>query len=408
MKEYESLIKLYYKHYKTDEIYELRLNNPCTYITDLEISPILRGERVKDKKYPLFYLPIIDLSLLEQKIYLNSKEILILESKLPNAAKLACIKDIMANEITRSNGIEGVHSTKKDIYESMNLEKSTRYSGIVNKYIQIIENNIQNIDSPKQIREMYDEIFKEDILKNPENQLDGILFRKEGIHVSDSKNSTIHTGDLSEDMIISHINDLINFMNRHDLTCLIKGAVVHYYFEYIHPFYDGNGRFGRYLFSMYLARKIDIYTGLSLSYAIFENKKKYSDLFVETSNVKNYGEITFFIKGMLEFIVKGQESIIQMLNDKILKLNYAEAYIENLDDISSKEKNILFIYIQNYIFAKDNPLTDNELLDCISNINSLPTLKRYLEKLTELDYITQISKRPIIRTLSDKVKEILY
>lgn len=408
MKEYESLIKLYYKHYKTDEVYETRIENPCSYITNLKISPILRGERVNSTNYPLFYLPINELSLLEQNIYFNSKEILILESKLPRAAKLACIKDIMANEITRSNGIEGVHSTKRDIYESMNLEKSTRYSGIVNKYIQIIENKIQNIDSPRQIREMYEEIFKEDILKNPDNQLDGILFRKEGIHVSDSKNSTIHTGDSSEEMIIRHINDLIEFMNRQDITCLIKGAIVHYYFEYIHPFYDGNGRFGRYLFSMYLARKIDIFTGLSLSYAIFENKKKYSDLFLDTSNVKNYGEITFFIKGMLEFIIKGQESIIQMLKERILKLDYASSYIENLKDLDEKQKNILFIYIQNYIFSKENPLTDNELLDNISDINSLPTLKKHLKKLTELGYIVQISKRPIIRKISNKVEEILY
>lgn len=113
MKEYESLIKLYYKHCNTDEIYKIRIENPCTYVTNLEISPILRGERVKNIKYPLFYLSTVELSLLEQSIYMNSKKILILESKLPNVAKSSCINDIMANEITRSNGIEGVHSTKK-------------------------------------------------------------------------------------------------------------------------------------------------------------------------------------------------------------------------------------------------------------------------------------------------------
>lgn len=209
-------------------------------------------------------------------------------------------------------------------------------------------------------------------------------------------------------MILDHINNLIEFMNKNDLPSLIKGAIVHYYFEYIHPFYYGNGRFGRYLFSMYLARKIDIYTGLSLSYAIFENKKKYSDLFLNTSNVKNYGEVTFFIKGMLEFIIKGQESIIEMLNDKILKLTYAESYIDKLKDIGLEEKNILYVYIQNYIFAKDNPLKDKELLNYTSNINSLPTLRRYLKELTDLDYITMVSKKPIIRTVSNKVKEILY
>lgn len=408
MKEYESLIKLYYKHFDTKEVYKSRIESPCAYVTDLEISPILRGERVKDVKFPLFYVSLVELSLLEQNIFYNSKEIISLSSRLPRTANLACVRDIMMNEIEKSNGIEGVHSTKKELYESINSEKTTRFYGIVNKYIQIIEEKTKKIETPKEIRDLYDEIFKKDILKNPENQLDGVLFRKDRIHVSDSKNSTIHTGDSSEKMILDHINSLIEFMNKQDLPSLVKAAIVHYYFEYIHPFYDGNGRFGRYLFSMYLARKIDIYTGLSLSYAIFENKKKYSDLFLNTSNIKNYGEVTFFIKGMLEFIIKGQESIIEMLKDKILKLTYAESYIDKLEDIREEEKNILFIYIQNYIFAKDNPLTDKELLSYTSNISSLPTLRRYLKKLTDLEYITQVSKKPIIRTVSNKVKEILY
>ncbi len=193
-----------------------------------------------------------------------------------------------------------------------------------------------------------------------------------------------------------------------DIPSLIKGAIVHYYFEYIHPFYDGNGRFGRYLFSMYLARKIDIYTGLSLSYAIFENKKKYSDLFLDTSNRKNYGEITFFVKGMLEFIIQGQESIIKMLKDKILKLNFAKSYIDKLKELDFEEKNILYIYIQSYIFAKNNPLTDKELLTYTSGIKSLPSLRHRLKKLAELNYIEEVSKKPITRTVSDKVKEILY
>ena len=408
MKEYESLIKLYYKHFDTKEVYKSRIESPCAYVTDLEISPILRGERVKDVKFPLFYVSLVELSLLEQNIFYNSKEITSLSSRLPRTANLACVRDIMMNEIEKSNGIEGVHSTKKELYESINSEKTTRFYGIVNKYIQIIEEKTKKIETPKEIRDLYDEIFKKDILKNPENQLDGVLFRKDRIHVSDSKNSTIHTGDSSENMILDHINSLIEFMNKQNLPSLVKAAIVHYYFEYIHPFYDGNGRFGRYLFSMYLARKIDIYTGLSLSYAIFENKKKYSDLFLNTSNVKNYGEVTFFIKGMLEFIIKGQESIIEMLNDKILKLTYAESYIDKLKDIGLEEKNILYVYIQNYIFAKDNPLKDKELLNYTSNINSLPTLRRYLKELTDLDYITMVSKKPIIRTVSNKVKEILY
>lgn len=190
----------------------------------------------------------------------------------------------------------------------------------------------------------------------------------------------------------------------------MKASIVHYYFEYIHPFYDGNGRFGRFLFSMYLARKVDIYTGLSLSYSIFEDRKKYAELFLNTSKVKNYGEVTFFVIGMLNFIVNGQESIIQMLKNKILKLNYAEKYIESIKtsyNLSKSECNILFIYIQNYIFAKENPLLDKELLKYVEGAKSIQTLRRRLNKLTELELITSISQKPLIRTIGDIIKEVL-
>lgn len=332
MAQYESLEKLHFKGENVVEEYQKRIENCCTYNTELKIYPILRGERVVKEQYSLFCLPINEINLLQEKIFLNSKEIMELDSELPAAAKFACINDIMTNEITKTNGIEGVHSTKKEIYESMDQKKTTRYSGIVNKYTQIILNNVENIDSPEQIRKMYDDIFLEDILKNPENKLDGTLFRKGRINVSNGASS------------------------------------------------------------------------------IFEDRKKYAELFLNTSKVKNYGEVTFFVIGMLNFIVNGQESIIQMLKDKILKLNYAEKYIDSIEtsySLSEIECNILFIYIQNYIFAKENPLPDKELLKYVKGIKSIQTLRRHLDNLTTLDLITLVSKKPLIRTISNTIKEVL-
>lgn len=406
---YESLEKLHFKGKNVAEEYKKRFDNECSYNTELKIYPILRGERVTEEQYPLFYLPINEINLSQEKIFLNSKKIIELNSELPTAARFACINDIMTNEITKTNGIEGVHSTKREIYESMSQKKVTRYSGIINKYTQIIANNIETIDSPEQIRKIYDDIFSDDILKNPENQLDGVLFRKDKINISNGVNN-IHSGDPSEEIIMEHINDLINFMNKKDIPTLIKASIVHYYFEYIHPFYDGNGRFGRFLLSSYLSRKIDIYTGLSLSYSIFEDKKKYADLFFDTSKVKNYGEMTFFIIGMLNFIIKGQESIIRMLQEKMLRLNYAEKYIEELKttyNLSKIESNILFIYVQNYIFAKENPLPDKELLKYVNNIKSINTLRRHLNNLTNLSLLNLVKNKPYVRIINNTIKEVL-
>lgn len=119
----------------------------------------------------------------------------------------------MVNEIIKSNGIEGVHTTKKDIYNSMESQKATRFSGIIKKYQQIINENIEKITSPAEIRKIYNDIFEEDILKNPDNHLDGELFRKESIHISNGIEN-IHTEDSNEKVIIKHLWDLIEFMNK--------------------------------------------------------------------------------------------------------------------------------------------------------------------------------------------------
>ena len=402
MNNYLELLKLYYQKANIEEELNKRLENPCVYKTSLYISPILRGERVS-KEVELFFLPIKNVLMLQDEIIQNSRDILNLSNELPEVALNYCVREIMVNEIIKSNGIEGVHTTKKDVYDSMNSNKKYRFSGIIKKYKQITENKIEKINSAEEIRKIYDEVFSEEIMINPENQLDGKLFRKGLVYVTDSSMKNVHLGDSNEELILKHIKNLIIFMNKKDINFLLKACITHYYFEYIHPFYDGNGRFGRLIFSMYLARKLDVFTGLSLSYAIFSEKEKYSKLFLNTSNSKNFGEITFFLIGTLELIKKGQESIMKMLEDKIEKLNFSRNYLNNLN-LSDLEKDIMFVYIQNHIFSNSD-LEDKELCKIINM--SRPTLKNNIEQLIKKEYLTKISKKPITHVLSDKLQKVI-
>lgn len=402
---YKELSKMFYIVDDIDKEVKKRIDNPCTYETNLSIQPILKGKRDTKKSYNIFYLPIKDILLLQEKIFLNSDKIKELSLKLPMIAKESCTREIMTNEIIKSNNIEGVHTTKKDVYHSLTSKKTTRLTGIINKYKQIINNNIDKITTPEEITKLYTDIFKDDILKNDENKIDGILFRKKPIHISDGF-KYIHSGEPNEETITKHITDLIEFMNKKDINSLVKACITHYYLEYVHPFYDGNGRFGRLLFSMYLAKKLDVFTGLSLSYAIFQEKEKYYKLFSKVSELKNYGEITFFIVGMLDTISKGQENIIELLNNKILKLNYARNYIKTLS-LNNIESSILYIYIQDFIFSDMENLKDLELLEILKDkkIKSRLTLNKYLKNLVDKNILLKVSNNPSYHILTDNIKE---
>ena len=88
---------------------------------------------------------------------------------------------------------------------------------------------------------------------------------------------------------------LLNFLNiPSKITPIIKIAISHYYFGYIHPFYDGNGRTSRFINSLYLSKEYDELTAISLS-SMIENNKTYYDMFDKTNSVINKGELNYFI-----------------------------------------------------------------------------------------------------------------
>ena len=81
------------------------------------------------------------------------------------------------------------------------------------------------------------------------------------------------------------------------------------FFENIHPFYDGNGRTGRYILAKYLSRKLDKFSGLVLSQQINHHKQDYYKAFRNTGDHLNRADATFFVETLLTFIKEGQENI---------------------------------------------------------------------------------------------------
>ena len=264
----------------------------------------------------------------------------------------------------------------------------------------------QHIDSLSSFRKIYDEMF-EDFEKSGNYKLDGKYFRKDTVKVINGLGNTIHIGVNGEEAIEKNMENLIQFMNRKDIPFLVKASISHFFFEYIHPFYDGNGRFGRYLLSLYLARKLDILTAFSISYSISKNLDDYYKSFVEVEDVNNYGEITFFVENILETIKSGQEMIIELLNDSVMRFNHSMEILNELTkDLSEKENIMLQIYLQNYLFNDFEEITNVELSYIIGDLTQ-QTINKYTQELEKKGYLVKIKQRPLTYTLADKITDKL-
>ena len=411
---YENLIKLYYKKQNIEDEYTKRIKNPTTFITDLKINPIKRGNKILDKEYSLFYVNLMEHTLLQEIIIKNSNKINLISNELPQIAIKDIIIKILSNELYKTNKIEGIETVKSEIHTSLKdnrkaNKKVNKLDGIIKKYKDIMEKNFkdtQHIDSLSSFRKIYDEMF-EDFEKSGNYKLDGKYFRKDTVKVINGLGKTIHIGINGEEAIEKNIENLIQFMNKKDISFLVKASISHFFFEYIHPFYDGNGRFGRYLLSLYLARKLDILTAFSVSYSISKNLDDYYKSFVEVEDVNNFGEITFFVENILKTIKSGQEMIIELLSDSIMKFNHSMEILNELTkDLSEKENIMLQIYLQNYLFNDFEEITNVELSYIIGDLTQ-QTINKYTQELEKKGYLIKIKQRPLTYTLSDEITDKL-
>lgn len=132
------------------------------------------------------------------------------------------------------------------------------------------------IETLEDIRILYDKLLNDEIDKN--KLPDGNLFRNNGVWIGNS-DKKVHVPKEKEENFVSDLAQWLTFINKDEIPFIYKTFIAHYYFEYIHPFYDGNGRLGRYIACVYLAYKLDPLTAISFSREIGKNKKNTTILF---------------------------------------------------------------------------------------------------------------------------------
>lgn len=315
---YDSLVKIYYTNAETHtRTYEERYNAPSSKHIEIPIRQFNHN-----KSYPAFYSYNQELVLLLEKVYSSFAEFLNILSSLTPAVLNQYAMSCIVEEVHSTSDIEGIHSTQRELRELLDgLSSKNHFSSIMKMYDFLSSGDYPRFETCEDVRNFYDEFNHLDaIAYNPHNLLDGKLFRKDGVDVKGISGKTIHRGVEPEEKIIEYLKASLIFLNSDENPALIRIAVFHYLFVYIHPFYDGNGRTARFISSSYIAQHLHSLVGLRLSSTIKKNKAKYYRILKDTDAEVNCGDLTPFIEVFLGFILETQKEMNKHLKHKVKQL----------------------------------------------------------------------------------------
>lgn len=349
---YVELRKLYYKDeslYRAE--YEERFSSPDTVKLNFNI-----------KSNPAFFVQTAEISQLIYQILRSDKKIYKLSQALPGVAIDQFTRRCLIDEIILTNKIEGVYSTRKEISNVLDeladrskkkRGKMQRFSGLVANYSKLKNREFVKITSCADIRQLYDEIVLPEVLEeDSKNAPDGRIFRKDSASVFDGTDKEIHRGVSPESAIIEEMEKALVFLNDDNIEGLYRISCFHYLLEYIHPFYDGNGRLGRFIVSNLLAQELEPLLAYRISYTITEHIKDYYNAFKVCNNPYNLGDITPFVMMMLMMIKRSISQLEEALQSRALRLDKYNKMLDTLPIGIGRTGEVAFFLVQASLFSE--------------------------------------------------------
>ena len=259
---------------------------------------------------------------------------------IPN--KNILINAVTINEAKDSSEIENIITTHDELFKAMSGEnydnpsskEVTNYrTALWHGYRLVKEKGFLSTNMMIEVQQLI-EANRAGIRKLP-----GTVLR------NDVTGEVIYTPPSEEQEILLLLSNLEKYINDDydNIDPLVKLAVIHYQFEAIHPFYDGNGRTGRIINILYIVLKELLDSPiLYLSKFIIRNKSAYYRLLQEVT-VKGKWEdwILFILQGIEE---TAEETLLLVKEISTLLENTAEQIKEVLPKIYSKELVDLIFY----------------------------------------------------------------
>ena len=335
------------------------------------------------KPLPPDPLPELDSDTLAALIRANRKLAALegISSHIPNMPLFVSM--YVRKEALMSSQIEGTQATLEDVFDPM-LEANTNrnVSDVVN-YIRATDyavNRLKTLPLCNRLLRETHAVLMEGV--RGQEKYPG-EFRRSQNWIG-GQGSTLKTAryipSSPEDMEIA-MSDLEKYIHTEDgQDDLVRAALIHYQFETIHPFLDGNGRVGRLLITLYLMdRKLLSSPSLYISYFLKRNRVEYYDRMTEVRRSGNYEQwIYFFLLAVEECTQDAIETI-----DKLTALHEKDHTIVSSMGRAAKNTALVFSFLE------ANPIIDIGKTAQALKL-SFNTVSASVRRLSEVGILTQI------------------
>ncbi|MFD0991543.1 Fic family protein [Mariniflexile jejuense] len=288
-------------------------------------------------------------------------------------------------EATQSSKIEGTKTNIEDALldkEDVNDEKRDDWEEVQN-YIEALNSAIKNLEklpfSSRLIRETH-KILLQGV--RGKYKLPG-EFRSSQNWIGGASINDATFVPPTHTSVNEYMGDLEKFAHNIEsfFPDLLKIALIHYQFETIHPFLDGNGRVGRLMITLYLVEKGILKKPILYLSDFFErNRMLYYDNLTKVREKNDLSQwFKFFLVGVIETAKNGINTF-----DSILKLQ-KEVEIK-LQTLGSRSRNAQLIL--NHLYQR--PIIDAQKVKELTGLSS-PSVYKLIEELEKLEILTEIT-----------------
>lgn len=310
----------------------------------------LSGEMAYKSFVPTPLPPKPSIELTEDMINLLIKansQLAVLESiatRIPNVELF--VPMYVRKEALMSSQIEGAQATLEDVLDPMIEANTNRNVADVVNYIKATEFAIKRLNELPLCNPLIKEthtVLMEGV-RGQEKSPGEFRHSQNWIGGQGSTLKNARYIPPSPDDMIEAMSDLEKYINADDeLDALIRAALIHYQFETIHPFLDGNGRVGRLLITLFLMEKKVLSTpALYISYFLKKNRVEYYDRMTEVRAKGNYEQwVTFFLRALLESAEDATATI-----DELIALHDKNAAVISGMGRAAKNAMLVFKYLE--------------------------------------------------------------